>query len=312
MRIAIIGAGLAGLACAARLAASSQPAFLFDKGRGPGGRMSSRRIATVQGEAGFDHGAQYFTARDAGFLAQVGAWHRDGLVAEWEAAGPDCWVGTPTMSAPVKHLAGAAAVRWNSRVEAVSGRPGAWTLKGDDLDEPPFDAVLLAVPSENAATLLDGVAPAMAARALATPARPCWTVMAAFAGPVPADADVLKQPDGPVAWAARNSAKPGRTGPEAWVIQAGPGWSLEHLERAPDEVVPMLLAALSGRIGATLPPVLAAAAHRWRYARSGNAGEGMLWDAALGLGACGDWLLGPRVECAWVSGDRLAASVSGG
>ena len=29
---------------------------------------------------------------------------------------------------------------------------------------------------------------------------------------------------GDIAWAARNSAKPGRSGPEAWVVQAGPDW----------------------------------------------------------------------------------------
>ena len=93
------------------------------------------------------------------------------------------------------------------------------------------------------------------------------------------------------------------------MIQAGPDWSREHLEETGEEVVPALLAALSERIGAALPEVLSATAHRWRYARSGNSGDGALWDAGLGLGVCGDWLLGPRVECAWVSGDRLALRV---
>ncbi len=314
MKIAIIGAGLAGLACAARLARAGQSVSLFDKGRGPGGRMSSRRVATDAGEAGFDHGAQYFTVRDDGFRAQVDAWHHDGLVAPWPAAGPDCWVGTPAMNAPVKRLAASASVRWNTRVDALSGEPGRWTLRGAGLesggDEEPFDTVLLAVPAENAQPLLDPVAPALAARAAATPAQPCWTVMAAFAGRVPFEADVMKE-YGPVGWAARNSAKPGRGGPEAWVIQAGPEWSREHLEQAPDMVVPLLLSALSDRVGETLPAVLTASAHRWRYARSGSAGDGLLWDGARRLGVCGDWLLGPRVECAWVSGDRLAGAVSG-
>jgi renalase len=31
-----------------------------------------------------------------------------------------------------------------------------------------------------------------------------------------------------------------------------------------------------------------------------------LWNRDIGLGVCGDWLLGPRVECAWLSGRQLA------
>ena len=292
---------MAGLACAARLRAGGVRAVLFDKGRGPGGRMSSRRVPTPAGEAAFDHGAQYFTVRDGGFGAQVEAWRQAGLAAEWP--GPGRWVGVPAMSAPLKALAADAAVRWGVRVDAVLGGPGGWTLDG----EGPFGTVLLAVPAENAGPLLRAVAPAMADLADATPAEPCWTVMAAFAGRVGAE-DTLREDDGPIGWAARNTSKPGRTGPEAWVVQAGPAWSRERLERAPEEIVPLLLAALAGRTGA-LPEVLSATAHRWRYSRSGSAGRDMAWDAGLGIGLCGDWLLGPRVECAWVSGTQLAEAV---
>jgi predicted NAD/FAD-dependent oxidoreductase len=311
MKVAIIGAGMAGLVCAANLTTLGHTTALFDKGRGPGGRMSSRRVQTPMGEATFDHGAQYFTVRDQRFRAQVDAWHRGGHVDRWAAAGAECWVGTPTMNAPVKQLASAAAVRWNTRADAISGAPGHWMVEGDGLLEGPFKAVLLAVPAENAAMLLDRIAPDIAALAMATPAQPCWTVMAAFATKVPTDLDVLRE-EGPIGWAARNSAKPGRTGPEAWVIQAGPTWSREQLEQAPADIVAPLLAAFSGRIGAALPAVLSASAHRWRYARSGSADQDMVWDATLHIGVCGDWLLGPRVECAWLSGDRLATAVAGG
>ena len=57
-RIAIIGAGIAGLAAAQQL---KQPDFgmtLIEKSRGVGGRMATRRINDLQ----YDHGAQYFSA----------------------------------------------------------------------------------------------------------------------------------------------------------------------------------------------------------------------------------------------------------
>ncbi len=260
------------------------------------------------GEAGFDHGAQYFTVRDSGFREQVLAWRELGLVAEWPAPGPGCWVGTPAMNAPVKHLAQDADVTWGARVDSMSGSAGSWALQGEAVPADTFEAVLLAVPSENAMPLLDDIAPAMASRARQTPASPCWTVMAAFDAGVDFAADVARE-DGAIGWAARNSSKPGRTGPEAWVIQAGTAWSVTHLEDSPGEVVPALLAAFAQRVGTILPGVLSATAHRWRYAKSGNSGDVALWDSNLGLGACGDWLAGPRVESAWMSGVRLARLV---
>ena len=64
VRLAIIGAGISGLSCADRLREAGFDLVVFDKARGPGGRMATRRVETAQGIAHLDHGAQYFTVRD--------------------------------------------------------------------------------------------------------------------------------------------------------------------------------------------------------------------------------------------------------
>ncbi len=69
---------MAGLACAQALVRSGAEVALFDKSRGVGGRMASRRVMTALGEVSFDHGAQYMTARDPGFRLQVDAWREAG------------------------------------------------------------------------------------------------------------------------------------------------------------------------------------------------------------------------------------------
>lgn len=279
--------------------------MLFDKGRGAGGRMATRRVDTSQGAAVFDHGAQYFTARDPAFQSQTMAWEQAGVVAAWPAAGADAWVGTPGMNGPAKHLAQGLDITWSAKIDRVERVASQWHLHGDGAGAEPFDTLLLAVPSENAGPLVQPWNPQMAEL---TPAAPCWTVMCAFAARVPHDGDILRPGHGPVGWAARNSAKPGRSGPEAWVIQASPAWSSVHLEEDAASVIPALLAAF-GDLTGDLPTSLSVTAHRWRYARSGNAEAGMRWDPALRLGICGDWLLGPRVECAWLSGTQLAEAV---
>ena len=87
---------------------------LFDKGRGPGGRLATRTMSTSNGEVSFDYGTQYFTAADPAFLNKLNEWISEGLVAPWPAAGVDAYVGTPAMSAPVSIMAAKQVVHWGT------------------------------------------------------------------------------------------------------------------------------------------------------------------------------------------------------
>ena len=272
--------------------------------------MSTRRVETPLGTVSFDHGAQYFTARGDGFRAEVARWAAEGLAAPWPAAGPEAWVGIPSMNTPVKALAEGRSIAWSTVVEALCRDGDAWRLKTPEGLSGPFDTVALALPAEQAAALLAGWDSDLAARAAASQTAPCWTVMAAFAERLPIAADTLGE-DGVLGWAARNSAKPGRGGPEAWVLQASPDWSRHHLEDPAEAVGQALLAAFAERIGAPLPEPMVLQVHRWRYARSSAGSDLALWSGAAQLGCCGDWLAGPRIECAWDSGQALARLMAG-
>lgn len=316
LSVGIVGVGIAGLACAQGLVGRGHEVVLFDKGRGPGGRMSTRRLDTSAGTARFDHGAQYFTVRDPGFEAQVTAWIADGVVAPWPAAGGDAYVGVPAMNSPVRDLAGRHRVHWSTLVAEVEQRGDGWRLTVGAGDVHDVDLMVIAVPAEQAAALLADAAPDLAARAGAAVSDPCWTVMLAFAEPVAVQRDCWRADgsregagEGIVGWAARNNAKPGRTGPESWVVQATPEWSRRHIDDDPDRVVAVLAAASSEELRVEFPARIAAAGHRWRFARSAPGGPGAILDRERRLGLCGDWLIGPRVESAWLSGANLAAQV---
>ncbi|MEO9623616.1 MAG: FAD-dependent oxidoreductase [Qipengyuania citrea] len=310
MRIAIVGAGMAGLSCGQRLSRLGHEVRLFDKGRGPGGRMATRRMEDGGTTLHFDHGAQYFTARDPRFVEQVAHWEASGVAARWAAAGDDAWVGTPAMNAPLKAMAGELGVQFGTRIEQLVRDGEGWQIDGEGAPDARFDAVLVAVPAEQAGPLLQPHAPAMARLADQTASDPCWTLMAGFEAPLALVQDTLRQ-RGPIGWAARNNAKPGRANEECWVIQASPEWSRAHLEEDAETVAAALLAELAEANGGPLPRQLGATAHRWRFARSGTAGEEALWDADQRIGVCGDWLIGPRVEAAYMSGLLLAEAVGG-
>ncbi len=296
---------MAGLACAESLREVGWKVTIFEKSRGAGGRMATRRLETSHGTASFDFGAQYFTVRDPGFARQVAVWADLGLASRWPDARDDAWIGVPTMHAVLRNLATRHEVRLGHHIHGLARAEGTWRLLGNHPVAEHFDKVVLALPAEQTAPILTLHDFELARAALFARSQPCWTGMFAFAAPLAIEHHTLRDA-GLITWAARNSAKPGRDGPESWVVQATSGWSTANLEHTPDAVGPHLLAALAEANGKALPALLASSVHRWRYALSAGTGIGNLWNANLAIGACGDWLLGPRVECAWISGRTLA------
>ncbi|MEM7780532.1 MAG: FAD-dependent oxidoreductase [Pseudomonadota bacterium] len=314
--ICIIGGGMAGLACARSLKAAGRDVRVLDKGRGPGGRMAARRAEVAGAQVSFDHGAQYFTARDAGFQAAVAGWEAAGVVARWPAAGEEAWVGIPGMNAPIKAMAAELDVRWNVRASAVMRAGEGWRIEAEGA-EYTANTVLMAVPAEQARDLLAEPAPLLAQVPAGVTSQPCWAVMASFAETLSGLSDCLRDAEAKISWAARNSAKPGRAGPdgsaENWVLHASPERSREILDLPKEETVKVLLADFFAQVGLEPVEPIHCVAHRWLYAQPASIkGEPARYDPQARIGIAGDYLHSPRVEGAFVSGSALAQLVLGG
>ncbi len=315
-RIAIIGAGMAGLTCARQLTEHGFRPTVFEKSRGLGGRLATRRAGDG---LTFDHGAQYVTARSAAFRRALQAAEEAGAVAEWHprcdgrfAATQDTWyVGAPAMNALIKPLARDIDVRLTSEVSAVRRERDAWQLvspTGDDGER--FDIVVCTAPAPQAGRLLASE-PAVAAALAEVEIAPCWALMLRFAAAVEASLDVRRFEAGDIAWIARNGSKPGREpGPECWVVHAGPEWSRRHLELERERVADMMVEMLPQAFGVPLPEIETASAHRWRFARTtAPFGAPFLSFAEGTLFLGGDWCLGARVESAFESGRAIARAL---
>jgi predicted NAD/FAD-dependent oxidoreductase len=304
-KIAIIGAGMAGLAAAERLRAHGIGCVIFDKSRGFGGRMATRRTGDLQ----FDHGAQYFTARGADFAAQVARWREAGQVDEWSA---EKFVGTPGMTAPVRAMAAHHDCIMEAQVTRLVRGESGWTIHDyrGSIATPhngAFAAVILAVPAPQAAPLAESAGAHLPAIAQARYA-PCIALMLAFAPEAQRPAqDQMRPEDTAIAWIARNSSKPGRPkNAQTWVIHARPDWSRVHLEHNAEDLRAPLLARFRAVTGVHAEPTHVSA-HRWRFALvEQDAGAACLFDEKAMVGACGDWCLGPRVESAYDSGCAMA------
>jgi len=332
-RIAVVGAGVAGAACAAGLLRAGFDVTVFDKSRGVGGRMATRRVQWVDGDgslrtAAFDHGCPHFTASRPRFQAMVDRAEALGCATRWDQRvyatfpAPRVWqvvVPTPGMPTFCRHLLNGVPLRLGQAVTGLQRCAAGWMLQlADDRTEGPFDQVLLAIPPAQAAALLvghdDDWADALAAVRMA----PCWTLMAVTDElDWPWDAAEIKRSE--LAWIARNDRRPGRgtqsrAGTAEWVAHATPAWSLAHLEADPAQVTGLLRAALAKLLpaGRTLR-WHHTSVHRWRYARPvhpASAGLDFWWSKVLGLGVCGDSFGDGSVEAAWGSGDELADAMA--
>lgn len=321
LRVAVLGAGISGLAAARALHDQGHRVSVFEKSRGRGGRAATRRLEGLS----IDHGAQYFTARDPRFHRVVEQWCERGLVMPWRGklgvfdgnglspvqGSVQRWVAVPGMSALGAHLAEDLEVCLQTRAGVLRLVGNEWQLadeSGTDLGA--FDLVLVATPAPQAVPLLEA-SPELARQADTARYSPCWAVMLGFADPLPSDYDGVFCNAGPLRWIARHDSKPERFG-NAWVLHANAEWSAENLETPADQVIEALYQALGQVLGQPLTTPLWARAHRWRYALNERSLEvGCLWDPRRRIGACGDWANGARIEGAYLSGVALAGRALG-
>lgn len=323
-RTAVVGAGFCGLLVGRALVKAGDTVTLFDKGRGPGGRMGTRRWDRDDPSTPtFDHGVVSCTPEAAGFRALVDEFVRAGLMAAWDPRMTQLsrsrFVATPTWGALARVLAKPLEVRTGCRVESLHGGAGEWSLALEDGSSVgPFDRVLLTIPGPQAAKLLGPVSAALAAVASRIPTTRCWTAMLRFSEPVAAPLDLVESSDpaAVVRSAARESSRPGRPGHSCWTVQAGPEWSQAWWEREPVDIAAALQEDLARVLGQSLPALVEARAHRWGFADCGAMvadaeGPEALLEKGLGLAGDGLGKGTSGLETAWSSAQQMIRLAAG-
>ena len=319
-RVAIVGAGIAGLSCATRLQAMGFEVEVFEKSHGPSGRMSTR-----DGDGWTaDHGAQYFTARDPLFQHELGSWIDKGIAARWNpnmgvfeegrwrvsSSNESRYVANPGMNMIGKYLARTLTLYLNQTIDQLILINNQWQLGSKDsgLMSSIFDFLVLAIPAPQAAVLAKVLPIEIQTLCSSVTMEGCWTVIARFSEKLtfPFDAAFINGES--ISWICRNQSKPDRTGQESWTIHAHAKWSQENIELKPQEASAQLLMCAK-KLGLDCSEA-EIATHRWRYANGfNNPSPKFILLSKVNLGLCGDWLHGGRVEGAWLSGYKLAIQI---
>jgi predicted NAD/FAD-dependent oxidoreductase len=315
--IAIIGAGIAGITLGRNLSAHAD-ITVFEKSRGLGGRMANRRREGFS----FDHGAQYFTTRSPAFKAtaeqavaqgHAGIWPKSvptlttgGLVADSRPTEPR-YIGIPGMSGFANGLAEGLEFRKEASVARLAASGNGWALSdNEDRHLGNFDLVISTAPAPQTIRLMPEAFSAHAALKTVEMSG-CFTLMIGLDAPLDLGFDAARIEDPVLSWIAVEASKPGRSEKTALTIHSRNDWAEANLEGDRGEIQAEMLQSLKRLLGKDFSTSAWLDLHRWRYANVEQAvGEPFLFDEALGLGACGDWCLGNRVEAAVASATALS------
>lgn len=299
---------MAGLLLAGALKAQGAEVVVFEKSRGLGGRLATKRV----GEATFDSGAQYFTAKSERFAGLVSQWEAAGVVTRWPGASAHRWIARPSMNALGKFLADGLTVHREAKLLRVQRAEGGWELAIENRPAWRVGRLVLTAPVPQSLSLLQAggveLPREVTAELAAVVYLPCLALLLTLEGPSAVPVEGIALADGPVRWMADNTKKgvsPGAA--TAVTVHLNAAFSAEHYAKTEAELAALVLPEIEGRLGARVANV---ALQRWKLSEPADVySQRCLWLHELGLGFAGDGFGGPRVEGAALSGLALAERI---
>jgi renalase len=324
MRIAIIGAGMAGLTAARALSPQHEVA-IFEKSRGVGGRIATRQHDVFF----FDHGAQFFAAKTPEFCDFLAPYKNAGVVSIWKGHfqerdrqgvlserawqdEPAHYVGTPSMNAFPKALAEGLEIHRHIRIQGLERSLAGWSLAAESGEYfIGFDWVILAIPVAQVLALLS---PEIVFSSLLSDIemQACYSLMLGFDVPVAFAFDAALIHNADISWISVNSSKPGRNAQTTLLVHSTNRWAEAHVDLPRADVIEHLLQETEVHIGPVVHQAVHVDVQRWLYANAEKRvdADACLLDREQQVVACGDWCIHGRIEAAFLSGQAAAAAIA--
>ena len=320
-RVAVVGSGMAGLTAAILLREQNHDVTIFEKSRGPGGRMAAKRVT----DGSVDIGAQYFTVRNPAFYAFLNRYAEGSFrpwpgrfgyqtsTGQWEPFPQEArYVGVPRMTAITRGLSTTVDVQAQTRIDSLIRQGRQWLLNDTEGESyGPFDDVIITAPPAQARDLFSNsslTALSDEIQGHISHIQPCWATAVYFHQALEQPYDAMRCQNPVLEWIANNTSKPGRDDSgQWWVLHAAPHWSREHENTSADKVSAAMVEAFQQVTGVSVCPD-EQISHRWLYAKSFSKEKpGYHWYGDQRIGLAGDWLSGGRVEGAFDSASGLVA-----
>ena len=313
-KVAVIGAGMCGISCANYLQKNGFGVTVFEKSRGIGGRMASRRINE---QVSVDHGAQYIKPYSKNFLHFLEETVRAGFASSWYPLGMEknytqekkIFVGTPRMNSILKNSFKNLEINFSSKINKILSNFNKWKLVIEGIEyQKEFDIVVFAIPFHQISEIIDDAWSAVK-KISKVKMSPCWTLMLltknklSFSGYEKLDNEKISS-------ITFDTSKPQRNKKfNSYIIHSNPNWSERHISYDQNKIEEMLINILTKDFEQDLN-IEFIKAHRWLYAQTTDPlGKPFIKNENNSLYAGGDWCLGANVESSFTRCFEIGKSI---
>jgi len=321
-KVAIIGGGISGIMLSYRLKQKGFGSTIFEKSRGVGGRMATKRWK----EKSYDHGCQYFTATKPETISLLHELETENVVEIWSRGFSNLsgsqqgdqqkrWISRKGMTAVAKHLSKNLDINKQTQIVRINYDNDQWSLQTDDQHYSGFNALAFTCPVPQTLSIINDSKISLnndiAQQLGDINYQPCIAILIDLKGP-----SNLPKPGGlwlegePFIWVADNSLK-GLNDCESssLVVHCGPQFSSDNIDKSTDEIWKLISSKL---VGYEFGKICDHKIHRWRYSfpTTRHPDKSVLLDEPGLLGFAGDAFGESKVQGAILSGTNLAEDMA--
>ena len=314
----IIGSGVSGSTIASLLS-KKYNVEIFDKARGLGGRASNKRFINNQS---FDHGVQYISPKSKEFKKFIQFLYKKKELKIWDGNHLDFtfekkekeekYIGSKGNNVISKYYTRDIKKNFQSSVKSIFFKKYFWEVKLDTKKIIKAKSIIFTCPFPQLKKIAGKYLDKKFVK-LKIIMEPNITTMIAFKNQKEVPVSSIKFNDDILAWAANeNSKKRFSSSNSLWTLQSSVRWAKKtiNIYKKNKKVENTLISRFLNFTGYKKDKIIFKKTHGWKYSYNFQSSPyKSYWDKKLRIGVCADWLIGSKVESAWLSANNLAKKI---
>ena len=298
-KVLIIGSGIAGISSSLKLKSYGLHSIIVDKGNFIGGRISTRQLNN-ETSSYFFHGAQFFTAKTPNFNKVIQTGIKEGFIEEFGNFNPKRFRGNKTMKDFLLNLSKELHIQQKVKITKIEVGNNRINVLDDNIKEwKAYDGVISTLPAPQNYDLLNQF-PSLQKTLKTGSYHACIALMFTF-DEVPCDLktyyDFYKK-SGILSWMASGSNL------NVWTAHTNEKFSDLNYHKDKNFLKEEIMSSIKQFFFSS--KIKFHSLHVWRYAKVAKKCLGPQIDPKYPVAIAGDFLEGPNVEAAFISGNKAA------
>ena len=299
-KVIIIGSGIAGISSSLKLKSYGINSIILDKGNFIGGRISTREVKIGSSSSYFFHGAQFFTAKTDEFKKIISTGVNGKYIKEFGNFDPKRYRGNKTMRDFLLNLSKELHIQQKVKIIGIKTDNNKIKVLDNKIKEwISYDGVISTLPAPQNCELLNQF-PSLQKTLNTGSYHACIALMFTF-DEIPSGLntyyDFYKKP-GILSWMASGSNL------NVWTAHTNEKFSDLNYHKDKNFLKEKIMSSIKQFFFSS--KIKFHSLHVWRYAKVAKKCLGPQIDPKYPVAIAGDFLEGPNVESAFISGNKAA------